>query len=209
MRIAIVGAGVSGLVAAHLLAVRARRDVVRGERRRRRARQHGARGDRGRPLGRRHRLRRLQRPHVRRADFLGDPTLPLDVAVRDLVEERLGTRPRGPVRMLAHLRYLGHCFNPVTVCWCFAPDGERVEAVVAEVTSTPWSERHAYVAPATGNPGDVVDSRHDKAMHVSPLLPMDLTFRWRVSTPGARIAIAIDCERDGERVLDAHPEAAR
>ena len=55
-------------------------------------------------------------------DYLGDPAVPLDTAVRDLVQERLGFRPAGPVRMLAHLRYLGHCFNPVAFYWCFAPD---------------------------------------------------------------------------------------
>jgi uncharacterized protein len=139
----------------------------------------------------------------RRADYLGAPDVPLADAVRDLVEVRLGARPAGPVRMLAHLRYLGHCFNPVTFYWCFAPDGEGVEAIVAEVTNTPWGERHAYAAPGEGNADGVLDSRHEKAMHVSPLLPMDMTYRWRVSAPGERLAIAIDCERDGVRVFDA------
>lgn len=139
----------------------------------------------------------------RRADYLGDPAVPLDVAVRDLVEQRLGRRPAGPVRMLAHLRYLGHCFNPVTIYWCFAPGGERVEAVVAEVTNTPWGERHAYVAAATGKADAMLESRHAKAMHVSPLLPMDLEYRWRVSDPGARIDVAIDCLRGDEPLLQA------
>jgi hypothetical protein len=34
--------------------------------------------------------------------------------VRTLVEQNTGTRPDGPVRMLAHLRYFGHNFNPAT-----------------------------------------------------------------------------------------------
>ena len=42
----------------------------------------------------------------------------------------------------------GHCFNPVSFYYCFAADGERLEAVVAEVTNTPWGERHAYVLGA-------------------------------------------------------------
>ena len=32
----------------------------------------------------------------RRRDYLGDPSLPLDTAVRDLVQERSGTGPRAP-----------------------------------------------------------------------------------------------------------------
>jgi DUF1365 family protein len=148
----------------------------------------------------------------RRADYLGDPARPLDEAVRDLVEQRLGTRPAGPVRMLAHLRYLGHCFNPVAFYFCFAPGtageaggGERVEAVVAEVTNTPWGERHAYVAAGGGNAEHVLESRHAKAMHVSPFMPMEMTYRWRVGTPGERLAVAIE-NRDGEGdlVFDAH-----
>lgn len=141
---------------------------------------------------------------LRRADHLGDPRVPLDVAVRDLVEERLGRRPQGPVRMLAHLRYLGHCFNPVVFYWCFAPDGEQVEAVVAEVTNTPWGDRHAYVAAAGGNHEHMLESRQAKALHVSPFMPMDVDYRWRISTPGERIAVAIEARRDGEAIFDAH-----
>jgi DUF1365 family protein len=146
----------------------------------------------------------------RREDYLGDPELPLEQAVRDLVQERLGARPQGPVRLLAHLRQLGHCFNPVAFYFCFAPDGERVEAVVAEVTSTPWGERHAYVAAAAGNADHVLESRHAKAMHVSPFMPMEMTYRWRVATPGERLTVAIE-NRDaaGALVFDAHLALAR
>lgn len=141
----------------------------------------------------------------RRADYLGDPAIPLDTAVRELVRERLGFRPAGPVRMLAHLRYLGHCFNPVVFYWCFAPGGERVEAVVAEVTNTPWGERHAYVAAGEGNADHVLESRHEKAMHVSPFLPMKMTYRWRIATPGERLAVTIENrDLDGALVFDAH-----
>jgi DUF1365 family protein len=139
-----------------------------------------------------------------RADYLGDPSLSLDVAVRDLVQERLGFRPAGPVRMLAHLRYLGHCFNPVAFYWCFAPGGTRVEAVVAEVTNTPWGERHAYVAAGDGKDQHMLESRHDKALHVSPFMAMEMTYAWRISTPGERIAVSIESARDGTLVFDAH-----
>jgi hypothetical protein len=141
----------------------------------------------------------------RRGDYLGDPAIPLDTAVRDLVQERLGFRPAGPVRMLAHLRYFGHCFNPVAFYWCFAPDGERVEAVVAEVTSTPWGERHAYVAGGGGNADRVLESRHEKALHVSPFMQMSIQYTWRVGIPGERLAVEIENrDADGEPVFDAH-----
>lgn len=148
--------------------------------------------------------RRRAPAHFRRADYLGDPSVPLDEAVRELVQRRLGFRPAGPIRMLAHLRYLGHCFNPVAFYWCFAPDGERVEAVVAEVTNTPWGERHAYVAAGGGKDDHVLESRHEKALHVSPFMAMEMTYRWRISTPGERIEVTIESARDGQPVFDAH-----
>ena len=89
-----------------------------------------------------------RRPAVawfRRADYLGAPGTPLDEAVRELVLERTGIGLDGPIRLLTHLRYLGHCFNPVSFYYCYDPPGERVRAVVAHVTNTPWGERHAYV----------------------------------------------------------------
>jgi DUF1365 family protein len=85
---------------------------------------------------------------LRRKDYLGDATVPLDQAVRDRVEIETGERPTGPIRMLTHLRYLGVGFNPVTFYYCFDGADTHVETVVAEITNTPWNERHEYVLSA-------------------------------------------------------------
>ena len=47
---------------------------------------------------------RVNLAYLRRRDHLGDPRVPLQQAVRDLVGERLEKRPTGPIRMLTHLR---------------------------------------------------------------------------------------------------------
>ena len=52
--------------------------------------------------------RRTALARFRREDHFGDPVLPLDECVRDLVARETGTRPDGPIRLLTHLRYLGH-----------------------------------------------------------------------------------------------------
>jgi DUF1365 family protein len=136
----------------------------------------------------------------RRSDYLGDPATPLDTAVRTLVEARLGRKPQGPIRLLTHLRTFGHCFNPVSFYYCFAADGEQLEAIVAEVTNTPWGERHAYVLEAgDGIPG----GRFDKALHVSPFMPMDQRYTWRAPAPGATLSVQIESARDGEKAFDA------
>ena len=48
--------------------------------------------------------------------------------VRDLVAERTGSRPTGPVRLLTHRRYGGRGFNPISVYYCF-DDRRRHPAV--------------------------------------------------------------------------------
>jgi DUF1365 family protein len=86
----------------------------------------------------------------RRSDYLGDPTIPLAEAVRARVREALGRAPTGPIRLLTHLRYFGHCFNPVSFYYCYAEDGTTLDTIVAEITNTPWKERHSYVLPVAG-----------------------------------------------------------
>lgn len=178
----------------------------------------------------------------RRADYLGDPALPLDEAVRQRVQAVTGRRPEGPVRMLTQLRQFGHCFNPVTFYYCYgaggadggaASDGGSLEVIVAEITNTPWGERHAYVLPVAGaqrsadeNAGTDTgagagtgtgtrtgNGTHEfnfaKDFHVSPFMPMEQDYRWRFGTPGARLAVHMDNFQDGKHMFDATLTLAR
>jgi DUF1365 family protein len=142
----------------------------------------------------------------RRADFHGDPSIPLDQAVRDTVERETGQRPSGPIRLLAHLRYFGWNFNPVSFYYVYDQAGERLETVVAEITNTPWDERHAYVLQvrhAEQAGARVHRWQFDKAFHVSPFLPMDMRYDWRFSEPGDTLAVHMENSRDGGVVFDA------
>jgi uncharacterized protein len=144
----------------------------------------------------------------RRSDYLGDPDTPLREAVGELVLERTGVALDGPIRLLTHLRYFGHCFNPVSFYYCYDRAGEHVRAVVADVTNTPWGERHAYVLPV-GEAADhgstlVLQGKFAKALHVSPLMGMKHTYDWRLSEPSERLSVHIESlGGDGKRVFDA------
>ncbi len=144
----------------------------------------------------------------RRTDHLGDPSIPLDTAVRDLVEAAGAPRPTGPVRLLTHLRYFGYGMNPVSFYYCFDPGGAHVEAIVAEVNNTPWGERHCYVLSAriNGTPGHFALR---KAFHVSPFMPMTIDYDWHLSTPGPQLAIHMVNLEAGQRVFDATLSLAR
>ena len=98
----------------------------------------------------------------------------------------------GPVRLLAEVRTFGHLFNPVSLYYCFDPRGERVERVLAEVTNTPWGERHTYTL-------DAMDATIGKAFHVSPFLGMDSEYRIRMTTPGEQLRVHMESRR-GDRV---------
>jgi DUF1365 family protein len=142
----------------------------------------------------------------RRADYHGDASVALGSAIRDTVARSTGIRPTGPVRLLTHLRCFGYCFNPVSFYYVFDATDTRVTHVVAEITNTPWNERHSYVLPtdAAAAPG-----RHAwhwqfaKAFHVSPFLPMDMQYDWRCSAPGSTLLVHMENWRDGERDFDA------
>ena len=143
----------------------------------------------------------------RRADYLGDPHTPLREAVRELVLERTGVTLEGPIRLLTHLRCFGHCFNPVSFYYCFDAAGEHVRAVVAEVTNTPWGERHSYVLAvdraSEHGTATLMRGSFAKELHVSPLMGMEHVYDWRLSEPAERLSVHIE-----SNALDAH-EAPR
>jgi DUF1365 family protein len=136
--------------------------------------------------------RRRALARFRREDFMGDPARPLDECAREAVGEVTGNRPAGPVRLLAGLRYLGHSFNPVSFYYCFGRDGERVEAVVADVQNIPWGERHPYVLARGGRRGTVLGDELEKTFHVSPLMGMEQTYAFRATEPGDRLVAHIE-----------------
>ncbi len=149
----------------------------------------------------------------RRGDFLGDPAVPLDEAVRRRVYEEHGRRPGGPIYLLANLRYFGFIMNPIACYYCFAEDGETLEYLVAEVTNTPWNERHSYVLKAPPE-GRWLRTEFDKAFHVSPFHPMSMRYHWHSNTPGRKLVLHLALSENGETVFDAslslqHAEATR
>jgi uncharacterized protein len=130
----------------------------------------------------------------RRSDFFGLPDQPLKDAVLARVFAATGERPGGRVCLLAHLRYFGLSFNPVSFYYCFHADG-TLHSILAEITNTPWGERHAYVldiASGQQHGGGAVKTWHwdfAKQFHVSPFLPMAMRYDWRFQAPCAHLRV--------------------
>ncbi len=165
-----------------------------------------------------------RRPAVawfRRGDYLGGTDVPLDEAVRREAERQTGHRPTGPIRVLTHLRTFGYVQNPVTFYYCFDEAGERVRTILAEITNTPWNERHVYALTAREPPGEAdaapsgdarvrsagvaTDRTHrfDKAFHVSPFMDMDHEYAWSFSEPDDALRVRMENRVDDGPLFDA------
>ncbi|NIB43058.1 DUF1365 domain-containing protein [Pseudomaricurvus alkylphenolicus] len=125
-----------------------------------------------------------------REDFLGSKHQPLDQSVRDLVQQRLGFRPDGAIRLLTNLRYFGYLINPISCYYCF-DHGDQLQAIVAEVTNTPWGERHAYALKCEPD-RKLQRIQFNKVMHVSPFHPMDMKYHWCSNVPGERLTLHLE-----------------
>jgi len=138
----------------------------------------------------------------RRADFLGDSQISLVDAVKSCIEKQCGAQSLGPIYLLANWRYFGIQANPIACYFCYAPDGQTLKYIVAEVTNTPWDERQSYVIPVTDSQGKV-HTEFQKTLHVSPFNPMNMKYRWSSSAPAEQLAIKLSAFEGSEKVFDA------
>lgn len=141
----------------------------------------------------------------RRQDYLGPPHVPLADALKNLVRERTGKSPQGPIRLLTHLRYFGYGFNPVSFYYCFDAQDEHVETVVAQVTNTPWGEVFYYVLAEEQNHGTLKKKQYhtEKSFHVSPFMDMEMDYRWYLQPPGKKLVVHIKNYQGGSQLFDA------
>ena len=97
----------------------------------------------------------------------------------------------GPVQLMAYPRLWGYAFNPLTVWFCYHRNGQLM-AVNYEVSNT-FGQHHHYLIPvADGHtPGQPLHQSCRKDFHVSPFLPLEGSYDFRVSEPGSKQATVI------------------
>lgn len=142
----------------------------------------------------------------RRSDFMGPSDLSLGEAVRECAAGVTGRRPAGPIRLLTHLRYAGHSFNPVSFYYCYASaDCTELDCIIAEITNTPWRERHVYVlgVDSAAKSHRALEWRFDKRFHVSPFMPMERCYAWRFTPPAENLMVHIQVLRAQQAEFDA------
>lgn len=118
--------------------------------------------------------------------------------------------PGGQVAILTMPRVLGHVFNPISLYFCRRADG-ALAAMLYEVNNT-FGQRHSYLIPARNEGGDgrlLVRQSCAKALHVSPFMPMAMTYAFRIAEADGRLSTAIQGRDRAGRTLIAATFHAR
>ena len=140
-----------------------------------------------------------------RSDHFGNPAERLAESIKKLVRSETGNLLDGPIRLLTQLRTWGYYFSPLNMYYCFKADGTTLGAIVAEVSNTPWKERHLYVL-WEGNQlpsSDTLKYKHPKGFHVSPFMSMDHIYHWSIEVPCERLRIGIRSTQQDQLLFHA------
>lgn len=87
------------------------------------------------------------------------------------------------VKMLTQIRCFGMYFSPVNFYYCYQ-QGE-CQYVLAEVSNTPWNEKHYYLV-------DLNLSKNRKDFHVSPFMEMEMDYHWKIKPPSNKALVHIE-----------------
>ena len=143
----------------------------------------------------------------RQRDHGDGSAVPLRPQIERLLEQAGIATTDLRVQLLTMPRMLGFAFNPISIYFCAQPDG-GLAAIVYEVSNT-FGQRHSYLLEVDQTSGAAIHQNAPKRLHVSPFMPMDQTYSFRVIPPGERLAVAITSRDDQGPLLCAVLEATR
>ena len=134
----------------------------------------------------------------RRSDYLPGEAGLLE-SVKAKVQALGGTGTVAHVFVLTPLANWGLYFSPLTLYYCF-DDKQQFCYLLAEVTNTPWNERHYYLHQIMPQQSTY---QHDKCFHVSPFHPMDMQYHWHISEPEQSLDCSIRNMQGEQQVFSA------
>jgi DUF1365 family protein len=136
-------------------------------------------------------------------DHFGDPVQDLRSRLRVDAARQGISLPDGPIFLLTHLRYMGYCFNPISLFYCYDSSG-GLPVVLAEVNSTFGESRNYWLGEQNRLQAEhSLRYRVAKTMHVSPFMGMDMDYEFVLTPPGDRLVAHMNVIREGASFFDA------
>lgn len=129
--------------------------------------------------------RRFSPISLRLSDHISDVTDPKEfkLRIKDKVKQLGGDWQGQKLLMMTQARLMGFYFSPVNFYFCY--DGDECHLMLAEVSNTPWGEKHWYLV-------DLNKPETEKDFHVSPFMPIEQKYLWRVKLPGKHFLAHIE-----------------
>ncbi len=128
--------------------------------------------------------------------------IPLSEQIRTLLKSHELDQYGSQIKLLCYPRMFGYAFNPLSVYYCYDSKGD-LGAMLYEVHNT-FNERHTYLINVdTEHPESVIRQRSNKAFYVSPFMPMDANYQFRMKPPENRISVCIRQSTDEGSLLHA------
>ena len=95
--------------------------------------------------------------------------------------------------MLVQVRSFGVYFSPANFYFCY-DENDKCTQMLAEVSNTPWNERHYYLVDLLNK----IEQVNKKAFQVSPFMDLDMSYFWHVKAPSkdnSKLVINIENKR--------------
>lgn len=115
-------------------------------------------------------------------DYIKGEPSSLKHRIKDKVTQLGGSWPDGRVIMLVQARCFGLYFSPANFYFCYDKDNPDIcRYMLAEVSNTPWNERHYYLIELSTELS--TDRITDKDFHVSPFMDLNMKYHWTIKPP--------------------------
>ncbi len=156
-------------------------------------------------------LRILSRDHFKHASLTTDKTKLGDQAsLKQAVMEKIqslggkvtvdikthATDPSSArIILVTQARCFGLYFSPINF-YFYYPDencinNNQCSYMLAEISNTPWNQKHYYLIELGAQQrNDPITNK--KAFHVSPFMPMNMNYRWKVRSPKTSMFVQIE-----------------
>jgi DUF1365 family protein len=126
----------------------------------------------------------------------GNDAMALKLRVLATIKHLGATQVCDKIIFSGQIRHCGFYFSPVNFYFCYHQND--MVYMLAEVSNTPWNERHCYL----------VDIAHtiqtDKVFPVSPFMNLEMHYLWRITPPAKHLKVVIENRNaNNDKLFDA------